>query len=58
MVSIQELTEDERHAINMYERFLNQGVKNPKIIPIIKRIILEEKKHIKQLNKINKLKAI
>jgi rubrerythrin len=51
------LINDEHSAINGYNEYLKQGVKNPKIIPIIKSIIKDEQKHIRLLNKIKKIKT-
>lgn len=50
------LIKDEIEAIESYKKYLNQGVKNPKIIPIIKRIIEDEERHIKMLKIIKKIK--
>jgi rubrerythrin len=51
------LIRDEKDAIAGYEKYLAQGVRNPKIIPIINGIIRDERKHIRLLNKVEKMRA-
>jgi len=50
-VDIAFLIKDEKEAIEGYKDYLAQGV--PKAhIPVVKRIIAEEQKHIRQLRKL------
>jgi len=58
MVDEDFLIADEHDAIEGYNTYLSQGVRNPKIIPIIKSIIRDEEKHIKLLQKIKRMRAI
>jgi len=58
MLTIKDLIKDEREAITAYKAYLAQGVKNPKMIPVIKKIIRDEEDHIRFLNKLEKLRAI
>ena len=58
MITIQDLIRDEKEAITTYIMYLNQGVRNPKMIPIIKKIIRDEIRHIKLLKQINTLKIV
>jgi rubrerythrin len=51
------LITDEHDAIIGYNTYLRQGVRNPKIIPLIKSIIKDEQKHIRILNKIKKIRT-
>jgi rubrerythrin len=51
------LIADEHDAISGYNTYLKQGVRNKKIIPIIKSIIRDEERHIRLLNKIKKMKG-
>jgi len=58
MITEKELKIDEHEAINKYKEYLAQGVRNPKIIPIVRKIIYQEEGHIKFLNKIEKMKIV
>jgi len=58
MVTIQDLIKDEQEAIDGYTTFLNQGVCNPKMIPIVKRIIRDEERHIRELKRLQKLRSV
>jgi len=51
MVTIDDLIQDEKEAIAGYQAFLDQGVLRKSMIPKIKKIIAEEKKHIRILRK-------
>ncbi len=50
------LIKDEHDAIDGYNTYLRQGVRNKKILPIIKSIIRDEQRHIRLLNKIKKMR--
>jgi rubrerythrin len=56
MINEDFLIEDEKAAISGYNEYLNQSVRNPSIIPLIKSIIRDEEKHIKILKKVKKIK--
>lgn len=58
MVTIQDLIKDEQEAIEGYNTFLSQGVCNPKMIPIVKRIIRDEERHIRELKLMQKMKVV
>ena len=58
MVDEDFLIADEHDAIKGYDEYLSQGVRNPKIIPIIKSIIRDEEKHIRILKKIKNIKEV
>lgn len=49
------LIKDEHEAIDGYNKYLSQGVRNPKILIMIKSIIRDEKRHIRMLKQIKKI---
>jgi len=57
MVDENFLIVDENEAIEGYNTYLSQGVRNPKIISMIRGIIRDEERHIRILNQIKKIKA-
>lgn len=57
MVDENFLINDENEAIDGYKEYLSQGVRDPRIIPIINSIIRDEEKHKKLLSRIKKMRA-
>lgn len=58
MIDLDYLIEKEQEAVKDYQDFLNQSVKNPKIISVIKHIQSEEKHHERELKKLKELRAV